>query len=82
MGADLEWRWELERTATYIRSNGFKRVTLQFPDALLRDAPLVAGALQQRVQDLGSKVRQPAPAAAAAAAAATAAAAHLVFAKY
>ena len=40
-------QWDVRKTITWIESNCFKRVTLQFPDELLAESTLVAAALQQ-----------------------------------
>ncbi len=51
---DFAEAWEVRRTCDYITLKGYKRVTLQFPDDLLNDAPLVADALQQDLVQRGS----------------------------
>ena len=38
--------WDVLETVAWIESNCFKRVTLQFPDELLAESTLVAGAIQ------------------------------------
>ncbi|ORY66992.1 putative diphthamide synthesis protein-domain-containing protein [Pseudomassariella vexata] len=45
--------YEIARTATEIREKGWKRVALQFPDAMLADAPWVVGALDRELAKLG-----------------------------
>lgn len=40
-------QWDVLKTVTWIESNCFKRVTLQFPDELLAESTLVAAAIQQ-----------------------------------
>ncbi|KAI1800318.1 diphthamide biosynthesis protein [Daldinia bambusicola] len=42
---ELHEVYEIARTASEIQQNGWKRVALQFPDAMLPDAPWVVGAL-------------------------------------
>lgn len=44
-----EWlkQWDVLKTVTWIESNCFKRVTLQFPDELLAESTLVAAAIQR-----------------------------------
>ncbi|KAK8921383.1 hypothetical protein KSP39_PZI019992 [Platanthera zijinensis] len=51
---DLESKYEISRTADFIRSNNFVRVALQFPDELLKVSTLVAKALKS---ELGRGVR-------------------------
>jgi diphthamide biosynthesis protein 2 len=46
---DLADTWELDRTVAYINHWGFKEVALQFPDSALRDAPLIAAELQDKL---------------------------------
>jgi len=43
--------YELDRCEQWINSRGLKRVSLQFPDSLLQDAPNVARLLKARVDD-------------------------------
>ncbi|KAG0490509.1 hypothetical protein HPP92_007372 [Vanilla planifolia] len=51
---DLETNYEIFRTADFIRSRQFTRVSLQFPDELLKESALVAKALKS---ELGRGVR-------------------------
>lgn len=46
-GMEFAEAWEIQSTCEHIIANGYTRVTLQFPDDMLQDAPLVADALQQ-----------------------------------
>jgi len=45
----LEEVFEIGRCEAWVKSNGYSRVCLQFPDHLLHEAPPVARALQQRL---------------------------------
>lgn len=45
-GSDWLTQWDVLNTVTWIKSNSFKRVTLQFPDELLAESTLVAAAIQ------------------------------------
>lgn len=47
---DFESKYEVSRVATFIRSHNFKRVSLQFPDELLKDSTRVVSALRNDVQ--------------------------------
>jgi diphthamide biosynthesis protein 2 len=44
--------YEISRTAKEIRDRGYKRVALQFPDGMLRDAPRVFEALEKELKTL------------------------------
>ncbi|KAF8853603.1 diphthamide biosynthesis protein, partial [Acephala macrosclerotiorum] len=44
--------YELERTAREIRDGGYRRVALQFPDGMLKDAPRISQALEKEVGKL------------------------------
>jgi diphthamide biosynthesis protein 2 len=44
--------YEVERTAREIKAGGWKRMALQFPDQMLRDAPRVYEFLQQALDNL------------------------------
>ncbi|KAJ2716551.1 Diphthamide biosynthesis protein 2 [Coemansia spiralis] len=48
--------YEVERTAEALVQGGYTRAALQFPDELLADSTLVAGALQQRLAGHGCRV--------------------------
>ncbi|CZR66604.1 related to diphthamide synthesis protein DPH2 [Phialocephala subalpina] len=50
--------YELERTAKEIRDGGYKRVALQFPDGMLKDAPRISQALEKEVWKLPAAVRK------------------------
>ncbi|XP_023741951.1 uncharacterized protein LOC111890018 isoform X2 [Lactuca sativa] len=52
---DFESKYEVSRVATFIRSNKFKRVALQFPDELLKDSTRVVGALRNALFGLCCK---------------------------
>ena len=52
---DIAEVYELERCVDWIRSSGYKRVALQFPDYLLSQAPIVCDCLRARL-DSGEKV--------------------------
>lgn len=41
--------WCMREVVTYVTERGCKRVTLQFPDDMLEDAPTVAQALQREL---------------------------------
>ena len=45
---DLSNAFEIDRCATWVKDGKFRRVALQFPDGLLRYAPDVAAALEDR----------------------------------
>ncbi|KUJ09600.1 diphthamide biosynthesis protein [Mollisia scopiformis] len=47
--------YELERTAREIREGGYRRVALQFPDGMLRDAPRVCEGLEKAVGNLTAR---------------------------
>jgi diphthamide biosynthesis protein 2 len=49
--------WELKATCAYITRNNYTRVTLQFPDDMLHDSPLVADALQTELTAAGSEAK-------------------------
>ncbi|KAI1432554.1 diphthamide biosynthesis protein-like protein [Xylaria sp. CBS 124048] len=54
---DLFAVYEITRTAAEVQKQGWNRVALQFPDAMLADAPRVVGALSkelERLDDLGA----------------------------
>ncbi|KAI1393040.1 diphthamide biosynthesis protein [Hypoxylon trugodes] len=42
--------YEIVRTVAEVRQNGWKRIALQFPDAMLPDAPWVVGALSSELE--------------------------------
>jgi diphthamide biosynthesis protein 2 len=42
--------YEISRTAKEVRDGGYKRVALQFPDGMLRDAPRVFEALEEELK--------------------------------
>uniref|UniRef100_A0A0D9XR35 2-(3-amino-3-carboxypropyl)histidine synthase n=1 Tax=Leersia perrieri TaxID=77586 RepID=A0A0D9XR35_9ORYZ len=46
---DIDARYEVPRTADFIRSRAYTRVALQFPDEMLRDAAAVARALRREL---------------------------------
>ena len=48
-GHGLEWhsQWDISGTVSWIEGRGFTRVTLQFPDGLLKESTVVAAAIQQ-----------------------------------
>ncbi|KAE8445730.1 hypothetical protein EG329_012909 [Mollisiaceae sp. DMI_Dod_QoI] len=50
--------YELERTAREIRDGGFKRVALQFPDGMLKDAPRISQSLEKEVARLPTIAQQ------------------------
>ncbi|KAI0018554.1 diphthamide biosynthesis protein [Xylariomycetidae sp. FL0641] len=51
--------YEVARTATEIQRRGWKRIALQFPDAMLADAPWVVEALSQELEkENGQSQRQ------------------------
>lgn len=41
--------YQLEKCVEWIISNNFQRTCLQFPDALLKDAPSIALSLEKRI---------------------------------
>ncbi|KAI0144472.1 diphthamide biosynthesis protein-like protein [Xylariaceae sp. FL1272] len=49
---ELSEVYEISRTAAEIQAKRWKRVALQFPDAMLADAPWVVGALSREVERL------------------------------
>lgn len=44
--------YEISRTAREVRDGGYKRVALQFPDGMLKDAPRVFEALEEKLKRL------------------------------
>ncbi|GJN28126.1 hypothetical protein PR202_gb16211 [Eleusine coracana subsp. coracana] len=46
---DLDSRYEVSRTAAFLRGRAYTRVALQFPDEMLQDAAAVARALRREV---------------------------------
>lgn len=55
----LDVSWDIAATVDYVVGRGYKRVTLQFPDSMLADAPLVTRRLQAALQssDSAAQVR-------------------------
>jgi ABC-type arginine transport system ATPase subunit len=49
--------WELKASAAYVQRNGYTRVTMQFPDDMLHDSPVVADALQTELTAAGSDAK-------------------------
>ncbi|CAN6448785.1 unnamed protein product [Victoria cruziana] len=47
---DLEFRYEISRTAAFVADGNYRRVALQFPDELLNDAYRVFGALKREIE--------------------------------
>ncbi|KAI0179062.1 diphthamide biosynthesis protein [Hypoxylon sp. FL1284] len=52
---ELHRVYEIARTAAEIHQNGWTRVALQFPDAMLADAPWVVGALSSELDKLDAR---------------------------
>lgn len=50
---EFESRYEISRTAEFIRGGNFTKVALQFPDELLKDSVRVASALRNELRRLG-----------------------------
>ncbi|KAI1401717.1 diphthamide biosynthesis protein [Hypoxylon fuscum] len=50
--------YEIARTASEIQRNGWRRIALQFPDAMLPDAPWVVDALSKELQKLEEAARR------------------------
>ena len=48
--------YETDRTVAAVRAGAYKRVALQFPDHLLRDAPAVVALLQDGLSETGARV--------------------------
>ncbi|KAI1333896.1 putative diphthamide synthesis protein-domain-containing protein [Xylariaceae sp. FL0016] len=48
--------YEISRTAAEIQEKGWKHIALQFPDAMLPDAPWVVGALSRELEKLESSM--------------------------
>ncbi|PUZ44474.1 hypothetical protein GQ55_8G103200 [Panicum hallii var. hallii] len=57
MEADVGSRYEIPRTAEFLRARAYTRVALQFPDEMLKDAPAVARALRRELSSGGGGVR-------------------------
>ncbi|CAL5013957.1 unnamed protein product [Urochloa decumbens] len=57
MEPDIRTRYEVPRTAEFLRAGGYTRVALQFPDEMLKDAAAVARALRQELASGGGGVR-------------------------
>lgn len=55
---DVRHVYEIDRTAKEIRTGGWRRVALQFPDGMLTDAPRVFQFLQQALKCLPSKLEE------------------------
>ncbi|KAI6080646.1 diphthamide biosynthesis protein [Hypoxylon rubiginosum] len=55
---ELHEVYEIARTADEIHRNGWRRVALQFPDAMLADAPWVVGALSSELEKLAARPAQ------------------------
>uniref|UniRef100_A0ACD5X4G8 Uncharacterized protein n=1 Tax=Avena sativa TaxID=4498 RepID=A0ACD5X4G8_AVESA len=53
---DISSRYEIQRTAEFLRGRGYTRVSLQFPDELLKDAAPVARALRRELGGGGTKL--------------------------
>ncbi|KAL6185506.1 hypothetical protein ACLB2K_041639 [Fragaria x ananassa] len=51
MDKELEWSYEIGRTAEFIESNKLRRVALQFPDELLKDSFRVVTALRASLSE-------------------------------
>ncbi|KAF3789919.1 Diphthamide biosynthesis protein 2 [Nymphaea thermarum] len=47
---DLEFRYEISRTAAFVVDGNYRRVALQFPDELLKDAYRVFDALRREIE--------------------------------
>ncbi|KAL6875688.1 hypothetical protein ACP4OV_013201 [Aristida adscensionis] len=54
MGDDVDSRYEVPRTAAFLRGRAYTRVALQFPDELLKDAAAVARALRRELGGAGA----------------------------
>ncbi|KAI1770764.1 diphthamide biosynthesis protein [Hypoxylon cercidicola] len=50
--------YEIARTAEGIHQNGWRRIALQFPDAMLADAPWVVGALSSELDKTAARPAQ------------------------
>lgn len=50
--------YETNRTAREVRDGGYRRVALQFPDQMLRDAPRVVEALEKEVARIPAKAME------------------------
>ncbi|KAE9366912.1 diphthamide biosynthesis protein [Stipitochalara longipes BDJ] len=50
--------YEIARTARELRDGGYKRVALQFPDGMLRDAPRVFEALEEELKRLPARAAE------------------------
>ncbi|KAG6034956.1 Diphthamide biosynthesis protein 2 [Claviceps sp. LM458 group G5] len=55
---ELQRCYEIPRTAEEIRSGGWKRIALQFPDAMLVDAPRVVQTLEAQLSEDGDESRR------------------------
>ncbi|WVZ59180.1 LOW QUALITY PROTEIN: hypothetical protein U9M48_009369, partial [Paspalum notatum var. saurae] len=53
MEADIGSRYEIRRTAEFLRAGAYTRVALQFPDEMLKDASLVARFLRRELASGG-----------------------------
>ncbi|ONM11426.1 diphthamide synthesis DPH2 family protein [Zea mays] len=54
MEADIAFRYEIPRTAQFLRDGAYTRVALQFPDEMLKDAAAVARALRRELASGGA----------------------------
>ncbi|CAJ2499656.1 Uu.00g025090.m01.CDS01 [Anthostomella pinea] len=50
--------YEIARTATEVQQRAWKRIALQFPDAMLPDAPWVVGALSRELDKLAESAQE------------------------
>ncbi|KAG2557332.1 hypothetical protein PVAP13_8NG244501 [Panicum virgatum] len=53
MEADIGSRYEIPRTAEFLRARAYTRVALQFPDEMLKDAAAVSRALRRELASSG-----------------------------
>lgn len=49
MASTLQEEWVIGEVVQYVLERGYKRVTLQFPDDMLGEAPALAQALQNEL---------------------------------
>lgn len=45
----FDWEWDIEQTAQFATTNGYRNIALQFPDELLQYSTTVASLLKQRL---------------------------------
>lgn len=55
---EFESKYEISRTADFIRGGNFTKAALQFPDELLKDSVRIASSLRDRLRRIGESVAE------------------------